>query len=209
MDCEAALHWTRANIHNFDGDPGNITIMGQSSGATMVWGLLGRIYPYNRPFDRAIALSGGPNVTMVREVAEQQNRQLIDSVGCGGSGKKVPAADVVACLRSNVSAAALSYGHPPINTTWQEHDSLTWGIPKPAWPHGWPQPGVVVIDGDFLVQSLEASVAAGVNADVDLLVSNMAEECDLSPNEDFSHNTTDAPFRGTYHVPRSGTVRSL
>lgn len=215
MDCEAALHWTRENARAFQGDASQITIMGQSSGATMVWGLMSRLYPYPRPFERAIALSGGPNVSMPLEAAERQNEGIVESLGCHSEGSRsLSPTEVVSCLRHNVSAASLSFGHAPINTTWQEYDDLTWGIPHPAWRHGYPQPGIVVVDGAFLVQSFEASAAAGVNGDVDFLVSNMAEECDLSPNQDFTRNETDAPFRGTLVLTCSclgdclGSVRS-
>lgn len=187
MDCEAALMWVRDNAQRFGGDPARVTIMGQSSGATMAWALVA--HPRPAPLFRgAIILSGSPNITMSRPDAERQNAGLAEAVGCGGPG--AAAAEVVRCLRHTASAAALSYGHAPINTTWQEYDPLTWGVPDPAFPGGWPLPGVVIVDGDFLPQSLEAAVAADVNGDVALLVSNVGEESDLCPRRDFSSNRT-------------------
>lgn len=40
MDTVRALEWIRDNIANFGGDPGNITLMGQSGGGTNVWSVL-------------------------------------------------------------------------------------------------------------------------------------------------------------------------
>lgn len=57
MDQIAALHWVNANIAQFGGDPGNITIFGQSAGAQDV-GLL-MLSPLARGlFNRAIEESG-------------------------------------------------------------------------------------------------------------------------------------------------------
>lgn len=39
-DIVAALKWIRDNIENFGGDPGNVTIFGQSGGGMKVWALL-------------------------------------------------------------------------------------------------------------------------------------------------------------------------
>jgi len=58
MDAIAALQWIKRNISAFGGDPGNVTIAGESAGAIMVGALLGS--PLSRGlFHRAIAQSGG------------------------------------------------------------------------------------------------------------------------------------------------------
>ena len=58
LDQLQALKWVKANIQNFGGDPDNVTIFGQSAGASSVLNLcaspLAKGY-----FRRAIVQSGG------------------------------------------------------------------------------------------------------------------------------------------------------
>ena len=57
-DALAALDWVQANIEQFGGDPGNITIFGQSAGAAVNAGLVGSPIARGK-FQRAISQSGG------------------------------------------------------------------------------------------------------------------------------------------------------
>lgn len=57
-DMIAALRWVREHIAGFGGDPGRVTVMGQSAGATSIGRLL--MLPDERPlFHRVIMQSGG------------------------------------------------------------------------------------------------------------------------------------------------------
>eukprot|EP00041_Stephanoeca_diplocostata_P036164 m.1305829 g.1305829 ORF g.1305829 m.1305829 type:complete len:638 (+) comp24814_c0_seq1:280-2193(+) len=207
MDCELAVNWAKENAEVFGGDPNSITIMGQSSGATMVWGLM------NHPrsellFHHAIALSGSPKISTPLQGAEKQNAPLAAAVGCSPTTDFVNVSrqraswlqtqNVANCLRYNATPEALSFGHIPINTTWQEFDTLTWGIASPHYHDNnggqWPLPGIVIVDGAFITQQLEEALRSGINKDVGLLVSNVGEECDLSPNFDWSSNTSAEPM---------------
>jgi para-nitrobenzyl esterase len=58
MDAIAALQWVKRNISAFGGDPGNVTIAGESAGAIMVGALVGSPQAKGL-FHRAIAQSGG------------------------------------------------------------------------------------------------------------------------------------------------------
>jgi para-nitrobenzyl esterase len=57
MDAIAALEWVQRNVEAFGGDPGNVTIFGESAGAIMVAALLGSPQAKGL-YHRAIAQSG-------------------------------------------------------------------------------------------------------------------------------------------------------
>jgi para-nitrobenzyl esterase len=58
MDMVAALAWVRDNIARFGGDPGNVTVYGQSAGAAAI-SLLEASPLAKGLFHRAIGESGG------------------------------------------------------------------------------------------------------------------------------------------------------
>ena len=58
LDCIAALQWVRRNVAAFGGDPGRVTLAGQSAGADLVSALM-RSPLAKGLFHRAILMSGG------------------------------------------------------------------------------------------------------------------------------------------------------
>jgi para-nitrobenzyl esterase len=68
LDVLAALRWVRDNVARFGGDPGNVTLAGQSAGATIVGGLLAE--PATRGLvHRAIMQSGNGRGAFTAEQA--------------------------------------------------------------------------------------------------------------------------------------------
>ncbi|MFB7183586.1 carboxylesterase/lipase family protein [Streptomyces sp. NPDC056257] len=100
MDQIAALQWTRQNIAAFGGNPGNVTISGQSAGSGSVCALLAAPSAAGL-FHRAV-LQSGP-CTLLRTPdsasAEGQARSFAAQAGCA-----VPA-EVASCLRAASGAA--------------------------------------------------------------------------------------------------------
>ena len=69
-DQVAALEWVRRNIRAFGGDPGNVTLFGESSGANSVTTLL-TVPAAEGLFARAIAQSSPANAVYLPEIAAQ------------------------------------------------------------------------------------------------------------------------------------------
>lgn len=101
MDQIFALHWIKANIDKFGGDPGNVTVFGQSAGGVSVCALM--CSPLAKGlFQRGIAESGAPP-TRLRSLSRDEPRlESAESLGVGlaerlGVGST---ADVLEALRA-------------------------------------------------------------------------------------------------------------
>jgi para-nitrobenzyl esterase len=77
LDLVAALAWVRDNIAEFGGDPGNVTIFGESGGGAKVSTLLGMPAALGL-FHRAIVQSGPLLRAFERETATDQARRFLD-----------------------------------------------------------------------------------------------------------------------------------
>src|SRR5262249_2976317 len=82
-DVILGLEWIRDNIANFGGDPGNVTIFGQSGGAGKVSTLLGMPAAQGL-FHRAIAQSGSAVTSLPAGAATQSTEALMSRLGLKG-----------------------------------------------------------------------------------------------------------------------------
>jgi para-nitrobenzyl esterase len=80
LDLVAALHWVRDNIPAFDGDPGNVTIFGESGGGGKVSVLLA-MPAARRLFHRAIIQSGAAIRVSTRERAHALVEAVLKDLG--------------------------------------------------------------------------------------------------------------------------------
>ena len=160
-DQVAALEWIRDNITAFGGDPGQVTIAGESAGAMAVCTLLA--VPSARGlFHRAISQSGTGHHVHSREQAETVAAELGLELGVEANAPaltKVPVEELHTA--TNAVITRLTSGQDP---RFAEFRRLVF------------QP---VVDGDFLPEHPVDAIAAGAAADVDLLIGVNAEEYGL------------------------------
>ncbi|WP_410567217.1 carboxylesterase/lipase family protein [Amycolatopsis sp. cmx-4-61] len=80
LDVVAALGWVRATVAAFGGDPGNVTVFGQSAGATLVGALLATPAA-NGLFRRAIIQSGSGTGAFTPEQAHRVTATAAATLG--------------------------------------------------------------------------------------------------------------------------------
>jgi para-nitrobenzyl esterase len=108
LDQIAALQWVHDNIERFGGDPGNVTLFGQSAGGAAVSTLLAM--PAARPlFAKVIAQSGTANRLGNTESAVTTATAYLDKLGIPDAGHDaLLAADVGDLLQAQGARGALS-----------------------------------------------------------------------------------------------------
>ncbi len=125
LDLVKALQFVQRNVASFGGDPRNVTVMGESAGATNTYALLTSPQVVNvQPalFHRAIALSGGisaasnlaagtlPSLTPVAASAAQGDALLAQSLIADGTAVDADAAQVYIASRTPAQLAAYLRG---------------------------------------------------------------------------------------------------
>lgn len=80
LDCVAALGWVRDNIASFGGDPGNVTIMGQSGGGAKVTTLTA-MPSAKGLFHKAVVLSGAGVKSGEKEYSEKLGAYVLKEAG--------------------------------------------------------------------------------------------------------------------------------
>ncbi len=110
LDQIAALRWVQDHIRHFGGDPGNVTLFGESAGAASVALLLAA--PAARGlFHKAVVQSGAPWSGDLDRAARTAER-LAAAVGVDGVAalRSVPAERVVAAQASLETGAGFAFG---------------------------------------------------------------------------------------------------
>lgn len=187
LDLISALRFIQRNIAAFGGDPGTVTIMGQSAGAIDVYALLVSplVVEASPPlFHRAVPMSGGISmasnlppgsfpIVLPQAVYQAQGATLLqhlliddklatDAAGAAAWVAARPAADVAAYLRAKSPAVLLT--------------TLTTRLTALGLANSGPIPEGTVVPVDPI-----AAIAAGRHARVPVLASTTRDEGKLFP----------------------------
>jgi para-nitrobenzyl esterase len=163
LDLVAALEWVRDNIEAFGGDPGNVTIFGQSGGGGKVSTLM------NAPsakglFHRAVVQSGRRPQFQNKEITGRVGKAIVAELELDASNvdtiQDVPYADLVAATRR-----ASAKVEEELVAENQDSDGVGFSPTQ---------------DGDFLPYASDDPRALALSADVPLMIGSTKNEFSLS-----------------------------
>ena len=158
-DIVAALEWVRDNIAGFGGNPGLVTIFGESGGGWKVNTILG--VPAARGlFHRAIVESGPLTRFMTPEQADEVAGAVLAELGVGPENasalQDISFTQVVAAQAAVMAQTPMSFQAP--------------GFPSGFWP---------VVDGDFIPRHVYHPDVAETARDIPLLIGQTGTEYTL------------------------------
>ncbi|MDP4222657.1 MAG: carboxylesterase family protein [Bacteroidota bacterium] len=162
LDLVAALEWVRDNIANFGGDPGNVTIMGQSGGGAKVTTLTA-MPSAKGLIHKAVVLSGAGTRSGEKEYSEKLGAYVLKEAGLKATEidklQAIPWLDYINL--ANRAAAKLA----------QESDPGPSGMRRGFNP---------VVDGFYLPQHPYYPEPSPVAADVPMMICSTMNE--LAPS---------------------------
>ena len=187
LDIVKSLEFVQRNIGAFGGDPGRVTLMGESAGAVNVYALLTSPMLVARPkplFHRLVALSGGISsaatlppgsfaTILPRSVwATRGNALLLHALLADGTATDRPAAEAHIASRTPEQLAAYLRGLPP--------DAILSTVRTRLAPLGLAAANPIP-DGHVVPADPIAAIRAGRYLQVPVLAGNTRDESKLFP----------------------------
>jgi para-nitrobenzyl esterase len=158
LDQIQALRWVRENIAQFGGDPGRITVMGQSAGAVDICLMMAS--PLARGlFQQAILESGDCESTLIEDIRAPIPFYQIHGTG-EGNGKRL-AADLGVAKGPGVLQRLRAVPTETVMETWRRDPGIRWDA---------------IVDGWVIPEQPSRTFAVGRQAHIPVLVGSNADE---------------------------------
>ena len=164
LDQQAALEWVRDNIAAFGGDPGNVTLWGQSAGAQTVTFLLAR--PQTRGLFRRVILQSPPFGSLPREQ------------DAGAANAEILAREIGLDLSASPER---KLSEVPLQALFAAQSAVGARVAKDVQRGGLPSPPFWPVGDGVIVPTLENYAAAMTDAaqHLDVMIGTTREEMDV------------------------------
>jgi para-nitrobenzyl esterase len=162
LDQIAVLEWIQENIISFGGDPDNVTIFGESSGAMSVSTLLAMPLAQGL-FRRAIAQSGAAHYTISTKTAQRIGQHLAKKLGVAATREAIALVPADHLLQAQAELNADLIAHP---------NPEYWGSEVVSTMLLWQ----AVVDGDVIPSPPLDCIAAGVSAEIEIMIGTNTDE---------------------------------